>query len=85
MHLRVSYCFRLVVPVMDRIIHRGYYAISPISPATSANGMSDPFGTGGAAPLTLDCFNPLMRGPRIIIRSEAMVRMQSPFYEANMK
>lgn len=84
-HVRVSYCFRLVVPVMDRVIYAGYHAISPFSPAISANGMSDPFGTKGGPALTFDCRNPLMRGPRITIRSEAMVRMQSPFYEANMK
>lgn len=84
MHLRVSYCYRLVVPVMDRVIYAGYYALSSFSPAVSANGMSDPFGTGGISRPTPDCFNPLFRGPRIIIRSEAMVRMQSPFFESNL-
>lgn len=84
LHLRVSYCFRLVVPVMDRVIYAGAHAISPFSAALSANGMSDPFGTHGTNLPTLDCLNPAFRGPRIIIRSEAMVRMQSPFYESNL-
>jgi hypothetical protein len=83
LHVRVSYCFRLVVPVMDRVIHAGVNALSPLSASVSANGMQDPFGTHGTT-ITLDCLNPLFRGPRIIIRSEAMVRMQSPFYEANL-
>ncbi|PKB21244.1 TadE/TadG family type IV pilus assembly protein [Janthinobacterium sp. 64] len=85
LHVRVSYCFRLVVPVMDRIIYAGYRAITPNAAVLSANGMSDPFGTGGFQLPTTECLNPLMRGPRITIRSEAMVRMQSPFYETNMK
>lgn len=84
MHLRVSYCFRLIVPVMDRVIYAGYHALSTLSPAVSANGMQDPFGTHGLNRPTLECQNPLFRGPRIIISSEAMVRMQSPFYESNL-
>jgi len=83
LHVRVSYCFRLIVPVMDRVIYAAVNAISPFSPALSANGMRDPFGTSGNT-VSLDCINPLFRGPRIVIRSEAMVRMQSPFYEANL-
>lgn len=45
--------------------------------------MSDPFGTGGIN-VSVNYINPLFRGPRIIIRSEAMVRMQSPFFESNL-
>jgi len=83
LHVRVSYCVRLIVPVIDRVIHAGANALSPFSPALAANGMQDPFGTGGAT-MSTDCINPVFRGPRIVIRSEAMVRMQSPFYESNL-
>ncbi|WP_332878235.1 TadE family protein [Massilia sp. S19_KUP03_FR1] len=83
LHVRVSYCLRLIVPVMDRVISAGVDALSPTSSALSANGMSDPFGTGGIN-VSVNCINPLFRGPRIIIRSEAMVRMQSPFFESNL-
>lgn len=83
LHVRVSYCFRLIVPVMDRVIHAGVNALSPASPVLSANGMQDPFGTDGTT-VAVECANPLFRGPRIVIRSEAMVRMQSPFFEANL-
>ncbi len=83
LHVRVSYCLRLIVPVMDRVISAGVNALSPASAALSANGMSDPFGTGGIN-VSVNCINPLFRGPRIIIRSEAMVRMQSPFFESNL-
>lgn len=84
LHLRVSYCFRLVVPVMDRVIYAGAHALGPFAAALSANGMQDPFGTHGVNVPSLDCLNPLFRGPRIVIRSEAIVRMQSPFFEANL-
>lgn len=84
LHVRVDYCFRLIVPVVDRVIYAGVNALSPFSPALSANGMKDPFGTSGST-LPRNCINPLFRGPRIVIRSEAMVRMQSPFFEANFK
>ncbi|MFC0253907.1 TadE/TadG family type IV pilus assembly protein [Massilia consociata] len=84
LHLRVTYCFRLIVPVVDRVIHAAANALTPLDPALSANGMSDPFGTGGTTVPRPACFNPAFRGPRIEIRSEAFVRMQSPFYESNL-
>lgn len=82
-HVRVTYCVRLLVPVMDRVIHAGVNALTPMSPALSANGMQDPFGTSGTT-VSVNCINPLGRHLRIPITSEAMVRMQSPFYEANL-
>jgi hypothetical protein len=51
--------------------------------AIEATGMSNPFGIG-AKPLIGNCFNPAMSGPRIQIRSEAIVRMQTPFFKANV-
>ena len=83
LHVRVSYCLRLLVPVLDRVIHAGVNALSPMSQVLSANGMQDPFGTGGTT-VSTGCISPLSRGPRIVIRSEAMVRMQSPFHESNL-
>lgn len=84
LHLRVTYCLRLIVPVVGRVVHAGVNALPPFDAAVSANGMSDPFGTNGVTLPRPDCFNPAFRGPRIEIRSEAMVRMQSPFHESNL-
>lgn len=61
LHVRIRYCARLIVPVLDRLIHAAVNAVAPPS-----------------------CTNPAFRGPRIPIQSEAMVRMQSPFHEANL-
>lgn len=83
LHIKVSYCMHLIVPVVDRVIRAAAYATSPSAAVLSANGMRDPFGTRGAT-LTADCTNPLFRGRRIRIESEAFVRMQSTFYEANL-
>jgi len=82
LHVRVDYCFRLIVPVMGRVIHAGVNALTSFDPALSANGMHDPFGSGGTT-VALNC-TLAPRGPRIVIRSEAIVRMQSPFYESNL-
>jgi hypothetical protein len=83
-HVRVTYCFRLIVPVVDRVIYSAVNALTPSSAAVSANGMSDPFGTHGLTKPTISCFNPTSTGPRIEIQSEAFVRMQSAFYESNL-
>lgn len=79
LHLRVTYCFRLIVPVVDRVIYSAVNALTPTDTSLSANGMSDPFGTNGAAAARPACVK-----PRIEIRSEAFVRMQTPFYESNL-
>lgn len=84
LHLRVTYCFRLIVPIMDRVIHASVNALTPFDAALSANGMGDPFGTNGTTLPRPACFNPALRGPRIEIRSEAFVRMQSPYHESNL-
>ncbi|PHV07909.1 pilus assembly protein TadG [Janthinobacterium sp. BJB412] len=83
LHVRVSYCYRLIVPVVGRVMYAAVNALTPFDAAVSANGMSDPFGSSGTT-VSLSCINPAFRGPRIVIRSEAMVRMQSPFYESNL-
>ena len=81
LHVRVTYCFRLIVPIIDRMLNSAVNGVP--SASTSGSGMSNPFGIGNP-PLTTTCLNPLLKGPRIHIRSEAMVRMQSPFYQANL-
>lgn len=83
LHVRVTYCVRLIVPVLDRVIHAAVNASSSDAPVLSANGMKDPFGTGLAA-RTRSCSSSQFRGIRIPISSEAFVRMQSPFYESNL-
>ncbi len=77
LHIRVSYCYRLIVPVVGRMIHAAANA-GFMSKTLDANGMSDPFSID--PPLIDDCTRPLVSGPRIRIQSEAIVRMQSPFY-----
>ncbi len=76
LHLRVTYCYRLIVPVVGRMIH----AVSDVNPF-KASGMDKPFGELNSS------FNgcPSLDGPRIALRSEAIVRMQSPFFEENFK
>jgi Flp pilus assembly protein TadG len=84
LHLRVTYCVRLLVPVIDRIL---YATVNTLTPDThvgwQANGMSNPFSTGGE-PSTTPCGPPTAFGRRITVRSEAFVRMQSPFYNSNV-
>ncbi|WP_422013415.1 TadE/TadG family type IV pilus assembly protein [Roseateles sp.] len=82
LHVRVSYCYRLIVPVVGRMIHAAVNAL-PLSHTLQANGMSDPFSVGDG-PLVDSCTRPLVSGPRIRIQSEAVVRMQSPFYRSNL-
>ena len=78
LHVRVTYCYRLIVPIIDRMLH------SAMNGGTiAATGMSNPFGIG-AQPLLAPCTNPLLPGLRIHIRSEAIVRMQSPFFKSNL-
>ncbi|MEW6021104.1 MAG: TadE family protein [Pseudomonadota bacterium] len=84
LHVRVTYCYRLFVPVVDRVIYATVNAFMPNDSALAANGMSDPFGTNGALPRP-NCINPLKPSEnRIEISSEAFVRMQTPFYESNL-
>jgi len=82
LHLRVTYCYRLIVPVVGRMIHAAANAW-PFSETLQATGMSKPFGNINV-PFVIDCANPLVKGPRIPIRTEAVVRMQSSFWESNL-
>lgn len=86
LHVRVEYCTRLIVPVVDRVIHAAVNAFLPYDPVLESGGMSNPFGLNGTVPKpAVSCFNPLFKGPRIRIQSEAFIRMQSPFYESNLQ
>jgi len=81
LHVRVTYCYRLIVPVIDRMLHA---AVNAVSTPTTGSGMGNPFGIGAAPGAGARCAAPGVRGPRIEIRSEAILRMQSAFYEANL-
>lgn len=83
LHLRVTYCYRLIVPVVGRMIRAVSNALTPFDASLQATGLSKPFGDIDG-PIVDSCSRPFVDGPRIRIRSEAIVRMQSPFYEANL-
>ena len=83
LHVRITYCYRLIVPVVGRMIHAVTSALTPLDASLQSGGMSKPFGAIDGPPVD-GCTRPLVQGPRIPIRSEAVVRMQSPFYEVNL-
>jgi hypothetical protein len=90
LHLRVTYCYRMFVPVVGNVINAVANAL-PFGHALEAHGMSDPWGLGDGdyePPVndTCDLIKPPTRppGPRLKITSEAIVRMQSPFYQSNL-
>lgn len=84
LHVRVTYCYRLIVPVIGRMIHGVLNSPAPTAAAAANSpGMSNPFGITDAT-LPAPCNNPAFDGPRIEVKSDAIVRMQSPFYEANV-
>ena len=84
LHVRVTYCARLLVPIIDRIL---YATVNTSTPDThvglQATGMSNPFATGDE-PATTSCGPPSAFGRRIKVQGEAIVRMQSPFYSDNV-
>lgn len=84
LHVRVGYCYRLIVPVVGRMIHAAKNALTSFDHVLQSHGMSDPFGIGSGPVVDTDCVNPLAAGPRIRIQSEAIVRMQSPYYRSNL-
>lgn len=85
LHVRVDYCVRLIVPVVDRVIYAAVNAFVPFDPILESGGMGNPFGLNGTiSKPSLSCVMLGFKGPRIKIQSEAFVRMQSPFYESNL-
>lgn len=79
LHVRVTYCMRLIVPVIDRMLPA---ALAAVTPATTGTGMKNPFGIGAAPGPGAPCGT--APGRRIPVRTEAILRMQSPFFEANL-
>ena len=82
LHVRVTYCFRLIVPVIDRMLQAAFNTPAP----SESFGMSNPFGIGDP-PAGAVCANgklDKLSGRRIYIQSEALVRMQTPFFEQNL-
>lgn len=82
LHLRVTYCYRLIVPLVNRMIHAAANA-GWFSSSFNAEGMNKPFGELHQSQLASKC--PNIDGPRIQLRSEAIVRMQSPFFSENLQ
>lgn len=84
LHIRVTYCSRLIVPIIDRILYSTLNSATPnTSPALTATGMSNPMGTS-VDPATTPCGTAGNDGRRIKVQSEAFVRMQSAFYASNV-
>lgn len=80
LHVRVTYCLRLIVPVIDRLLDG---MLNSADPDGAAPGLRNPFGIGAVA-VSAPCTGAAAADRRIRIRSEAIVRMQSPFYRANL-
>lgn len=84
LHIRVTYCARLIVPLIDRILYATMHSATPSTePTMGAGGMSNPFGTGKDPTATV-CGTVGNDGRRIKVQSEAFVRMQSAFYSDNV-
>jgi Flp pilus assembly protein TadG len=89
LHLRTTYCYRMYVPVVNNVISTVANALWSFDDSLQAHGMSDPFGIGGdeadfEVPWNDTCnFFTTKREPRIKITSEAVVRMQSPYFREN--
>jgi hypothetical protein len=79
LHLRVTYCYRLIVPVIGRMLHA---AVNAVAAPSGGSGMGNPFGIAAPPGAGARCAGAMVKGPRIEIRSEVMVRMQSAFYQA---
>lgn len=77
-HIRVTYCARLIVPVIDRILFAATNAKTQFNSSLTSNGMTDAFGTWDQ-PLLPNCKASLVGARRIHVQSEAFVRMQTPF------
>jgi len=83
LHIRVTYCYRLIMPVVGRMI-RAVANAQPTAEVFQATGMSRPFGAIDAPPAA-GCVDPQGdQTPRIPIRTEAVVRMQSSFWAVNL-
>ena len=91
LHLRVTYCYRMYVPVVGFVVNAVANALTSFDDVLQEHGTSDGFGigTGDYEPPAWDTCNFITppgrpKGPRLKITSEAVVRMQSPFYQSNL-
>lgn len=83
LHIRITYCSRLIVPIVDRILYSTLNSTAAMPTALTATGMSNPMGTE-ADPAATSCGTAGNDGRRIKVQSEAFVRMQSAFYASNV-
>lgn len=84
LHIRVTYCMRLIVPLIDRLLYATLHSAKPAEATTlDAHGMANPFGTA-KDPSSTVCGTVGNDGRRIKVQSEAFVRMQSPFYSEHV-
>ncbi len=74
--VRVTYCYRMVVPILNKIIYN--LAIDPPASADDIKVSSDLITAKGGGSTTKPCTG-IDDDYRIPITSEAVVRMQSPF------
>ncbi len=83
--IRVTYCYQLTVPIADRVIHALSVGINSF---TDGHSLTEFYGRGSALEYFLKdpcrAVNTFGKGHRIEIQSEAIVRMQTPFLEANL-
>jgi TadE-like protein len=84
LHIRVTYCSRLIVPIIDRILYATLHSPDPMAAVgTQATGMNNPMATT-VDPSSTDCGTVANDGRRIKVQSEAFVRMQSSFFDGHM-
>jgi hypothetical protein len=84
LHIRVTYCMRLIVPVIDRLLYATLHSPNPAGAKTlEAHGMGNPMGTVSDPESTV-CGTVRNDGRRIKVQGEAFVRMQSAFYSTNV-
>jgi hypothetical protein len=88
LHMRVTYCYRMYVPIVNNVISAVANTLSSWDYELQEHGMSDQIGigTGEFSVPWNDTCNLFMtkREPRIKIMSEAVVRMQSPYFRENL-
>lgn len=84
LHIRVTYCMRLIVPIVDRLLYATLHSPVPAEARTlEAHGMSNPMGTV-TDPESTVCGTVRNDGRRVKVQGEAFVRMQSAFYSNNV-
>lgn len=75
--VRVTYCYRMAVPVINRLIY--HLAIDPPGAQPSGNTGADMLASAGGGSTSKPCTGVGDGAFRIPVTAEAVVRMQSPF------